>query len=109
MKKVFLFAILAIMFAGCTEDEYSLMGSINGTVTDVITGEPIKNVSLTLSPSGKSATTGSDGVFEFINLEAAQYKIQARHNDYKTDTKTVVVVAGETVPGDMQLTPNETE
>lgn len=107
MKKVFLFAILALMFAGCTEEEYSLVGSIHGVVSDVVTGEPIKNVSLTLSPSGKSATTGSDGVYEFVNLEAGQYKIQARHNEYKTDTKTVTVLAGETVSGDILMTPNE--
>lgn len=107
MKKKFLFAILALLFSGCTEEEYSLFGTINGIVTDFQTGEPIPNVTMTLSPSGASATTGSDGAFEFVDLEAGQYKIQARHSDYKTDTKTVNVLAGETVRGDMQLTLKE--
>ncbi|MBR4391748.1 MAG: carboxypeptidase regulatory-like domain-containing protein [Bacteroidales bacterium] len=96
-----------MLFVGCTEDEYTLFGSINGVVTDINTGEPIGNVSLTLSPSGKTSVTGSDGNYEFIDLEAAQYKIQARHAEYKTDTKTVNVLAGETVRGDIQLTPKE--
>ena len=107
MKKLFLFALFALMFAGCTEDEYTLFGKVIGTVTDATTGEPISNVTMTLSPSGKSATTGSDGIFEFNDLEAVQYKMQARHSNYKTDTKTVTVLAGEIVRGDMQLTPKE--
>lgn len=107
MKKVFLFAVLAMLFVGCTEDEYTLFGTISGTVTDINTGEPIGNVSLTISPSGKTSVTGSDGNYEFVDLEATQYKIQARHATYKTDTKTVNVLAGETVRGDMQLTPKE--
>ena len=107
MKKVFLFAVLAMLFAGCTEDEYTLFGTVIGTVTDAVSGEPIGNVTLTLSPTGKSTTTGSDGNYEFTDLQANQYKIQARHHDYKTDTKTVDVLAGETVRGDMQLTPKE--
>ena len=107
MKKQLLFALFALMFAGCTEDEYTLFGKVIGTVTDATTGEPISNVTMTLSPSGKSATTGSDGIFEFNDLEAVQYKMQARHANYKTDTKTVTVLAGEIVRGDMQLTPKE--
>lgn len=107
MKKLFLFALFALLFAGCTEDEYTLFGKVIGTVTDATTGEPISNVTMTLSPSGKSATTGSDGIFEFNDLEAVQYKMQARHANYKTDTKTVTVLAGEIVRGDMQLTPKE--
>lgn len=107
MKKIFLIALLALMFAGCTEDEYTLFGLISGTVTDVQTGEPIGNVSLTLSPSGKTTVTGSDGNFEFVDLTASQYKIQARHIDYKTDTKTVNVLAGETARGDMSLSPKD--
>ena len=109
MKKVFLLALLALMFAGCTEDEYTLFGKVIGTVTDATTGEPISNVTLTLSPSGKSATTGSDGMFEFNDLEAVQYKMQARHANYKTDTKTVNVLAGEIARGDMQLVPKDAE
>ena len=41
MKKLFLFALFALMFAGCTEDEYTLFGKVIGTVTDATTGEPI--------------------------------------------------------------------
>lgn len=107
MKKLLFIAALALMFTACTEDEYTLTGNINGIVTDYQTGEPIPNVSMTLSPSGKSATTGTDGTFEFVELEAGQYKVQARHAQYKTDTKTVVVLAGETVRGDMQLETKE--
>lgn len=96
-----LFASLS--FSSCTQDVYTLTGSINGIITDASTGEPVANVTVTLSPSGKSATTGSDGNYEFVDLEAIQYKIQVRHADYKTDTKTVSVLAGDVVRGDFQL------
>lgn len=107
MKKLILLAIIALAFVGCTQDEYTLFGTISGTVTDINTGEPIGNVSLTLSPSGKTTVTGSDGNFEFVDLVANQYKIQARHINYKTDTKTVNVLAGETARGDMSLSPKD--
>jgi len=107
MKKLIIVAALALLFAGCTGEEENQLGTIVGTVSDINTGELIGNVTLTLSPTGKSATTGSDGSFEFIDLQVQQYKIQARHNKYKTDTKTVNVLAGEIVRGDIQLVPKD--
>lgn len=107
MKKVFLIGVLALLFVGCTEEILPEYGSIIGTISDKSTGEPLNNVTLTLSPTGKSATTGSDGSYEFIDLQEGQYSIQARHNNFKTDKKNVNVKAGETVRGDMMLEPKE--
>ena len=107
MRKIFVLALMALMFAGCSGDDVITTGTIVGSVTDDVTGEPIYNVTLTLSPTGISATTGADGMFEFVDMAASQYKMQARHANYKTDTKTVVVVGGEIVRGDMRLVPKE--
>lgn len=95
-----------VLFSQCTKKIVDTTGSINGIVTSVETGEPIANVNINLSPSGKTISTGTDGAYEFVNLDPKQYKIQAMHKDYKTDTKTVTVISGEVVRGDMRLTHN---
>lgn len=109
MKKKRIITILILLsslllLTQCVKKVYDTTGTINGIVTDSATGEPVANVSITLSPSGKTINTGSDGVYEIPGLEPQQYKIQAMHPEYKTNTKTVTVVAGETVRGDMTLT-----
>lgn len=94
------------MTFSCAKDIVDLQGSIAGTVTDSRTHEPLAGVSMTLSPSGKTVSTGSDGKFEFSSLDVGNYTVQAVKNDYKTDSKTVSIVAGETSKLDFQLTPS---
>ena len=65
----------------------------------------MQGVTVTITPGGTSRTTGSDGYFEFRDLEPKQYEIQARKNGYTTNNKTVTVITGYDVPGDIQLTP----
>lgn len=93
---------LFISFA-CTKDEAETTGGISGLLTDRSNGEPIAAANISLNPGGKAATTGSDGRYEFASLGPGQYTIQARAEGFRTNTKTVTVVAGEIVSGDMQL------
>jgi hypothetical protein len=111
MKKVKSIAVVilialsvCVISTQCVKKIVNTSGSINGIVTDSSTGEPINNVSITLSPSGKTISTGSDGAYEIIDLEPLQYKIQAMHSSYKTNTKTVTVISGEIIRGDIQMT-----
>lgn len=98
-----LFGIL--MLSACAKDEEVLTGNIIGKVTDANTGAVLQGVTVTISPSGVSRTTGSDGYFEFRDLEPNQYEIQARKNGYTTNNKMVTVVTGRDASGDIQLTP----
>ena len=98
-----LFSIL--MLGACAKDEEVFTGNIMGKVTDAVTGEVLQGVTVTITPSGASRTTGSDGYFEFRDLEPKQYEIQARKSGYSTNNKTVTVVTGRDVSGDIQLTP----
>ena len=98
-----LFSIL--MLGACAKDEEVFTGNIMGKVTDAVTGEVLQGVTVTITPSGISRTTGSDGYFEFRDLEPKQYEIQARKSGYSTNNKTVTVVTGRDVSGDIQLTP----
>ena len=69
----------------------------------------MQGVSVTITPGGLSRTTGTDGYFEFLELEPKQYEIQARKTDYVTNHKTVYVVTGRDASGDIQLTPEVKE
>lgn len=109
MKKVclkFLYMLLGlIVVAACAKDEEVFTGNILGKVTDAVTGEVLQGVTVTITPTGASRTTGSDGYFEFRDLEPKQYEIQARKSGYSTNNKTATVVTGRDVSGDIQLTP----
>ncbi len=98
-----LFFAAFALFVGCSEDEEDFTGTINGIVTDADSGEPMNAVNISLNPGGKSAVTGTDGRYEFLDLEPGQYTVQAAKNDYQTNTKHVTVVAGGTVKADIVL------
>ena len=98
-----------IMLGACARDIVPFTGNINGKVTDAENGEVLQGVTITITPSGASRTTGSDGCFEFIDMDPKQYEIQAKKSGYITNNKTVTVVAGRDVSGDISLTPIEQE
>ena len=100
---IMLFAVL--MSWSCAKDIEVFTGNIMGKVTDAETGEVLHGVNVTILPSGISHTTGSDGHYEFLDLEPKQYEVQAQKSGYETNTKTVTVVTGRNAVGDIQLQP----
>lgn len=97
-----IFWLLAV-FLACANDEVETLGGISGLVTSLDNGEPLSGGSVSISPADRSATTGSDGRYEFLNLEPGQYTVQIMCRGHKTNTKRITVVAGEVVAGDIQL------
>lgn len=95
LKRVVLFLVILSCVA-CTPIDIDMFSTISGTVVDADTTNPIEGVSVILSPTGRNAITGSDGYFEFSNLEALQYTITVQKNDYSTNRKTINAIAGET-------------
>lgn len=103
--KSYLLVLLCTIAGACTKDIVDTTGGIFGKVTNAETGEVIASATVTLLPGGKSATTGSDGTFEFQKLEAQQYEIQVKKSQFVTNTKRITVTAGQNASGDMTLTP----
>lgn len=107
MKKLFyifpLFAVL--LMAACEEELPETMGGIYGIVSNLETGEPVRGASVILSPGNQTTVTGYDGHFEFSNLEAGQYKLQASASGYNTNSRQITVIAGKDASGDMPLAP----
>lgn len=97
---------LSIITVSCAKDIVDLQGNISGTVFDSRTHEPLSGVLMTLSPGGKTVATGAVGQFMFHSLEPGNYTLQAMKTDYKSDTNSVSVLAGETANVDFQLTPS---
>lgn len=98
MKQLRICAMLLalLMLAGCDPMTYDVFATVSGTVVDSETMEPIEGVSVLLSPSGKNKVTGTDGYFEFTELDAIQYTITVQKSGYGTNRKTVNAIAGET-------------
>lgn len=96
MKKILAISLGIILMSACQPVTYNTFGTISGTVVDYATGAPIQNATVTLSPSGKNAFTGSDGFFQFDELDPDNYKVYAQKEGYDTDSKSVNLHAGET-------------
>lgn len=96
MKK-YLTMLLGLFIIACTNDlkEVVTTGRISGIVSDKTTGEPVATVSATLSPSGRSTVTGSDGAFEFLDITPGEYNIKISKEGYNDNNKPVTVVAGQ--------------
>ncbi len=97
-------AFTLCLMAGCKKQETT--GKIQGFVTNAVTTEPIQGVNISLSPTGASAVTGSDGRYEFNNLEPGNYTVQGMKNGFESNTKNISISAGYVSSGDMQLKPS---
>lgn len=97
--------LILILFVSCDETPKIQYGNVHGIVTDKESGEPIASASITISPLGKSTSTGSDGRYEYNNIEVGQYTVQAIANNYDSNSKSVTITLMETAQCDIQLTP----
>ncbi len=99
---------LALSFgvSACSDgdDDYEVFTSIEGTITDYNTGEPLDNAVVTLSPSGLSRQTDVAGYYKFEDIDAQQYTVTVQRSGYQPNRKTVMAVSGETQIVDIQLT-----
>jgi uncharacterized membrane protein len=107
MKKITFFfcvALLTAVCASCAKDEINIYATLYGVVSDSDTAEPIAGATVVLSPGGKTKTTGSDGRYEFQDLDAAQYTITVQKTGYQTNRKTITAVSDEKTEANIPLT-----
>jgi len=88
----------------CTPVPPNLFSTLHGIINDHETGELIGGATIVLSPGGKTTTTGSDGRYEFLNLDPQQYTVTVQKSGYTTNRKTVVAVSGENTEANIPLT-----
>ena len=106
MKKIIYLLVGIALFGGlyysCAPED--LPGSIYGTVVDKATGEPIKSAGVELSPSGLKTVTGSEGQFEFTELDPGKYTLIITKTGYIDGVSgTIEVKPGQQAKGDVQI------
>lgn len=100
-------AFALCVMTSCNKINQPKYGSIQGIVTNYSTNEPLQGVNISLSPTGASAVTGSDGRYEFANLESGLYTVQGMKSGFETNTKTINVEEDQISSGDMMMRPVE--
>lgn len=113
MKKllalVALFACAATLSAATAPKAALGTGSIAGTITDSVTGQPIAGAKVMAGCCGQSATTGGDGTYIIADLAAGDYTVKAmKCGAYvmKAYPTPVHVAEGQAVTGiDIALAP----
>lgn len=107
MKKfltTFIFCILlGCTFSSCTKDEVDLFSTLHGVVTDDATADCIPGATVTLSPGGKTQTTGSDGRYQFSEVDPLQYTVTVQKPGYSTNRKMVTVLSGQATEANVSL------
>lgn len=107
MKKLIIIsiAIISLLMAGCKKDESKTApGSIYGTVTDKATGECVSAAGVELMPKGLKTVTGSDGTFQFTEIDPGEYNLFITKSGYQDlKSSTITVKSGEQAKGDVQI------
>lgn len=109
MKKILFslcfFSSMILLLNSCGKsDAVDNSGTISGFVTDITNANaPIAGATVTLSAKGLSQTTGSDGRYQFSDVDPGSYTLQAIANHYQPTTKQVTVGVNQNVACDFQL------
>lgn len=108
MKKLaFVFCMILLLCSSCgNDDNTNFYATLYGIISDHNTGELIPNATVVLSPGGKTKTTGTDGRYEFNDLDAKQYTMTVQKTGYQTNRKTIMALEGESVEANIPLTKN---
>lgn len=98
--------LVSLLMISCTKDVVDTEGNLVGIITDSLSGSFLSGVSVSLSPIGKTYTTGVDGKYEFRDIASQEYSVSVSKSGYKADKKTAFVQVGRDTNLDFQLTPN---
>lgn len=108
IKKILYITIMAILclsttlWFGCKEKD--LPGSINGCITDKATGEPIKTAGVELLPTGIKTITGSEGQYEFNEIDPGVYKLHITKTGYEELVSNEILVnSNKATQSDVQI------
>lgn len=109
MKRVLLlYSILlfSLLIVSCTKDIIDTTGNLVGVIGDSRSGAFLSGVSVALTPTGKTYTTGVDGKYEFRDIESQEYSVSVTKSGYQSDKRTAFVQVGQDTNLDFQLTPS---
>ena len=98
------YAAIVVLFLGIqpllAQTNY---GKISGTVLEKGTGMPLIGANVMVVGTRLGAATDNEGRYTIVAVPPGNYTINARFMGYKTTTKQVRVIAGQTVKANFQL------
>lgn len=99
-----LFCSLFFLFKGCGEPVIlETTGTLSGKVTEAGTRQALEGALVTIT--GKSFTTGADGMYTFNNLTEGDYTVDVSMPGYTSEKKQYSVIAGKETTADFTLYP----
>ncbi|MCF8304490.1 MAG: choice-of-anchor B family protein [Bacteroidales bacterium] len=85
--------------------DYTGVAYVEGTVTDLKTGDPLPNVEVDVLDTNVSTQTGFDGTYEIGALLSGTYDVEFSHDEHGTKVVSVEFQSGQVVEKDVELTP----
>lgn len=92
-----LMSMLMVCVSCSEENEYDIFSTIEVTVVDADSRNPIEGADVSLLPTSYNGSTDADGKITFTELDEGQYKIQVQKLGYVTNRTTVSTISGGTV------------
>jgi hypothetical protein len=116
MKRVVVL-LAALALVGVARDAWAVgeqTGRISGNITEIQTSAPVPGATVVVSGKsliGGAQTVVSDdsGHYEFVQLPPGTYDVEVSYSGVKPIKRRVVVRQGETVPLDIQWSPELSE
>lgn len=103
---VILAAALLVASAGSVQAQ---TGSIEGTVTDAATGEPLPGVNVVVVETNQGSASDEDGNFEIEGIQPGTYTLAASFVGFATATQAVEVASGATTTVNFAIVQEATE
>ncbi len=104
-----LFFCVSIISCEKVTIEDTTFGSIQGTVIDSETNEPINNANITTTPPTNSILSAEDGTYQLEEIPVGNYSIQARKNEFQNNSVSVAVRENQVATANIVLAPEEEE
>lgn len=74
----------------CEEEEYTTKSTVYGVILESVDNTPVEGALVTNMTTGKNLITGSDGYYEFSNLQFNKtYKIYVEKDGYIPSTQSI--------------------
>ena len=106
-----LFSSLLICWS-CNEDTYVdpiQLSTVRGRVLYSVNQQPIRNATVTLSPTSRVVTTDSSGNFRFDSVLVGSYTIRVAKANYGTESSTITVTTDASPLVTVLLTDDQTQ
>ena len=92
------------------DNRAELLSDISGTVTDIITGEPVANATVDVAERELITTTDADGYYQFDEVPVGDSTLSCHASGYRLPEKVKVNAAdGESLQVDFSLQPDAGE